>query len=343
MKREIGLGDIAQALAVLRPEDTHTARTITRMLGHDLVSAAEGRTPLATVTHSVVSRLSSPAAESVPPSAPQGRRSLPDRPATPAEDVPSVLEEVTGADTRHYPAWLEAQTPMEPGGPFPAVQSDGLAYRDHEESYVPLTVPRWAPGIFHAASQHPDATREVDVDTVLRAMLCGRVLTRVPYRRRLSSRLGVQLLLDTGPGMAPYQADRRWLRSHFRRLHSSDRLEILSFSTSPLLAGTGPRHRWSPYGPPHPGTPVVAFSDLGLTLGSEDADDPGGPAEAWRRFAALAARAGCLPLCLTPYPVAAYPAALRRSLVLIEMSRTTTASLLRNALVKRSEPRGRRW
>ncbi|MDN0196554.1 hypothetical protein [Streptomyces sp. S.PNR 29] len=343
MKREIGLGDVARALAVLRPEDPRTARAIARMLGHDLGAAAEERAPFATVTPSVASRLSSPAAEAAPPSAPQGRRTLPDRPAAPAEDVPSVLEELTVADTRHYPAWLEAQTPLVPGGPPPAVRNDGLAYRGHQESHVPLTVPRWAPGIFHAASQHPDATREVDLGAVLRAMLCGRVLTRVPYRRRLSSRLGVQLLLDMGPGMAPYQADRHWLRAHFRRLHSSDRLEILSFSTSPLLAGTGPRHRWAPYRPPHPGTPVVAFSDLGLTLGSEDGDDSDGPAEAWLRFAAMAARGGGLPLCLTPYPVTAYPAELRRSLVLIEMSRTTTASLLRHAVVKRSEPGRRRW
>ncbi|MEU6372913.1 hypothetical protein [Streptomyces sp. NPDC046909] len=191
--------------------------------------------------------------------------------------------------------------------------------------------PEWARGVMVAAVSAPVTSRRLDQRALVRKVARQQALRTVPWQRRPSARRGVQLLLDHGAGMAPFQDDRRWLRALLESVAGRDRVEVLRFSGSPprrvVRAGS---NRPELYRPPAPGTPVVLVSDLGrirppFTGGTV------APPEQWLGFIDGVLRCGCPPVCLTPFPAAAYPPSVRARVALIPFDRRISLRHAREA------------
>jgi hypothetical protein len=176
------------------------------------------------------------------------------------------------------------------------------------------------------------ASRRLDERTLGRKMSRQEGLRAVPWQRRLSTRRGVQLLLDHGAGMVPFQDDRRWLRELAGSIAGRDRVETLRFAGSPLrgVVRNDPADP-QPYRPPAPGTPVVFVSDLGRVQ-PPFAGDPGVPAHDWQDFVYQLLRSGCPAVCLTPYSSAEYSQALRDKIALIPFDRRISLRHAQEAL-----------
>ncbi|WP_158942770.1 hypothetical protein [Streptomyces sp. ERV7] len=201
-------------------------------------------------------------------------------------------------------------------------------------SHEPPWKADWARGIMFAVAATPVESREVDQRALLRGVVGRQALRAVPRRRRLSTRRGAQLLLDHGPGMAPFRDDAVWLRELVGSIAGRDRVDVLRFRGAP---GRGVvRHdplTIDPYRPPPPGTPVILFSDLGRMRPPFAGRAVAGPQE-WRDFVHTVAHSGCPVVCLTPYDSADYPALLRKKVAFVPLDRRVSLRHAREAAAR---------
>ncbi|WP_329402970.1 hypothetical protein [Streptomyces melanogenes] len=360
---ELFLGDLVRALAELRPADLATAAAMAALLGQ----GHRTPTPLPQ-SHGVravsggASRPTTVPLEGAPGGPRRGTPAPPPRAIT-AERGPRAERpepsEPEGAGPGHGGAERAVLLTHRPvdfsltaiGGPAPpATEANGAngaepgaGLPERRTAAVPLTheppwKKNWARGIMFAAVATPVESREVDQRALLRGVAGRQALRAVPRRRRLSTRRGVQLLLDHGPGMAPFRDDGLWLRDLVGSIAGRDRIEVLRFRGAP---GRGVVRQdpltIDPYRPPPPGTPVILFSDLGRMRPPFAGQGVAGPQE-WRAFVHTVAHSGCPVVCLTPYESGDYPAALRKRVAFVPLDRRVS---LRHA--QRATARVRGW
>jgi hypothetical protein len=201
--------------------------------------------------------------------------------------------------------------------PIPREDADGSATGSAPE---PLFQPEWTPALLAAvcATRAPSGPLEV-------ARLVDLAATAVPLteirRPRRTLAHGVQLLIDTGPGMMPYAQDCALLRRAVLAVVGT-RVAVLRFAGCPTRgAGTGPRP-WGRYRPPPAPTPVLLLTDLGIGRPEPPAERVG--VREWLAFADLLRRQGCDGVALVPYPRRRVPAPLRAALHVVEWDRATT-------------------
>lgn len=169
----------------------------------------------------------------------------------------------------------------------------------------------------------------VEIDACIDAFAAKRALTRIPLQWLETTRGGVQLLLDVGAGMEPYEVDVQRLPLELSRVVGSDRLEIGWFEDCPYPAGVYKPgdERPTPYRLPIAGTRVVAvtvFGARGPLPASRDI------VNGWRRLAAACRRSRLPLVVLTPVPARRLPAALSRRIAVVAWDRTTSvASVMR--------------
>ncbi|MEU2077312.1 hypothetical protein [Streptomyces sp. NPDC013489] len=177
----------------------------------------------------------------------------------------------------------------------------------------------WERGVMFAAVSTTAESTVYDQPALLRRVARQEVLLSIPRRHRLTTRRGVQLLLDHGKAMAPFQDDRGWLGELVGSVAGRDRVEALRFRGTPQrgVVRDDPRVR-EPYRPPAPGTPVVLFSDLGRMRPRFASGTAAGPTE-WRAFIDSVLHAGCPVVCVTPYRPMDYSPALRRVVAFIPL------------------------
>ncbi|RAJ71914.1 hypothetical protein K378_00738 [Streptomyces sp. Amel2xB2] len=242
----------------------------------------------------------------------RGRGLLAD--AAPSADPSADQSADPSADPLGYPA------ADQPGGPVAL------------PPYEPLWKPDWARGVMFATVSTPVASRRLDARTLSRKTARHESLRTVPWQSRPSTRRGVQLLLDHGAGMTPFQEDRRWLRELAGSIAGRDRVEVLRFRGTPLRGVVrGDPAAPQPYRPPAPGTPVVLVSDLGRAR-RPFADEPSVPAADWREFIHRLLRSGCPAVCITPFPADDYPRSLRDRVALIPFDRRISLRYAQEAL-----------
>ncbi|PKV89185.1 hypothetical protein [Streptomyces sp. TLI_146] len=360
---ELFLGDLARAVAELRPADLATAAAMAALLGQG------HRTPTALSqsdsVRAVVGGAGRPRAvrlEGASGGPLRGTSAQPPRTVTaertprPAPPEPSESEEDGAGHDGEPRAVRLAHRPVDfsltaIGGPAPPAgeangangTQPGAGLPRRRTAAVPLTheppwKKDWARGIMFAAVATPVESREVDQRALLRGVAGRQALRAVPRRRRLSTRRGVQLLLDHGPGMAPFRDDGLWLRDLVGSIAGRDRIEVLRFRGAP---GRGVVRNdpltIDPYRPPPPGTPVILFSDLGRMRPPFAGQVVAGPRE-WRAFVHTVAHSGCPVICLTPYESTDYPALLRKKVAFVPLDRRVS---LRHA--QRATARVRGW
>ncbi|MFI1171000.1 hypothetical protein [Streptomyces melanogenes] len=357
---ELFLGDLVRAMAELKPADLATAAAVAALLGQG------NRTPTApSQSHAVRAvvggagrptavrlegasggpRRSTPAPPPRAVTAERGPRAERPEPSGPEEEVPGRDGAERAVLLAHRPVDFSLTTIGVPAPPATEANGteSGPGLPERRAAAVPLAheppwKKDWARGIMFAAVATPVESREVDQRALLRGVAGRQALRSVPRRRRLSTRRGVQLLLDHGPGMAPFRDDGLWLRDLVGSIAGRDRIEVLRFRGAP---GRGVVRQdpltIDPYRPPPPGTPVILFSDLGRMRPPFAGQGVAGPQE-WRAFVHAVAHSGCPVVCLTPYDSGDYPAALRKRVAFVPLDRRVS---LRHA--QRATARVRGW
>jgi hypothetical protein len=153
--------------------------------------------------------------------------------------------------------------------------------------------------------------------------VAARRQQRAPRREvRRTLRHGVQLLVDGGPALEPFDGDVALLAEWLARVASPTGVQQLRFSTDPLVVTAPPRRgrrrpQPQPYREllPQRGCTVVVATDLGIAV-PRSGSLPAPPA-AWREHHRLVRHAGCRALYLVPYPAERWPPSLARQMPIV--------------------------
>ncbi|GAA0597912.1 hypothetical protein [Streptomyces crystallinus] len=358
---ELFLGDLVRAMAELRPADLETAAAMAALLGQGRraptalapshPARATGRGTASGAARAVrQGAVSGGPPRSSPGSAPRAVTAEGAARATPPE--PSGPQPEGLQPRGEERAVLLTERPVDfsltaIGGPARRTgaadgalgAADGTELPERSTTAVPLSheppwKADWARGIMFAVVATPVASREVDQRALLRGVAGRQALRAVPRRRRFSTRRGAQLLLDHGPGMAPFREDGVWLRELVGSVAGRDRVEVLRFRGAP---GRGVVRQdpltLDPYRPPPPGTPVILFSDLGR-MRPPFAGPGVASAQEWRDFVQAVTHSGCPVVCLTPYESTDYPAALRKKVAFVPLDRRVSLRHAREAAAR---------
>jgi hypothetical protein len=164
---------------------------------------------------------------------------------------------------------------------------------------------------------------EVDIDALLARIVTREPIDRLPWRTAPTTRLGVRLVVDHGPGMTPFRRDLRLLATALRHVIGADAVAEFAIYGDPgdLVPMSGDDHE--PFARPGMRRPILLASDLGIAGAAA-------PPRAWLRAAASATEAGCPLVVLVPYPQVRWPRWAHR-LTIVRWDRPTDAGQARRA------------
>ena len=312
----VSLRDGIVALAELRPADDSSQQAILELLG--LTRAAVSQDAPATVAPPV-SPESRPAAGAAPGAAAPPATASPATTPRPAQPLPTHVVRKQGLASVQ-PAWKT------PGAALPP------ASKASEPAPLPAIFPPLeGRGIYTAALSTRVPEGEPDLDHAVNELAHYRPLRELPRLPLRTLRRGVQLLLDTGPSMAPYAADVHALADELATLLSGAQLERLYFMRCPRRGvRESLRARGRTWPVPPRGMPVLAVSDFGIADNVDDED--AASVEEWRRFADEVRAEGHPLIGHVPFAASRWPAALTDVITLIHWSERTIASSVDRAL-----------
>jgi hypothetical protein len=186
-------------------------------------------------------------------------------------------------------------------------------------------------GLLTAALSTWNSDGPLDVERVVEMLSRLEPIRELPLETMASVRRGVQVLIDTGMAVSPFQADIDSLVDQIGDLMADDQFTRRYFNACPTrgcaVPGAGEMKPWAP--PPR-GTPVLVFGDLGIGRppGIEERATTG----EWLEFAEQASTAGCRVVALVPYGPRRWPRRLTRAVHIIHWDRRTTAAIVRRGL-----------
>ena len=351
---DASMADEVRALGWLAPLDAPTrAQVLALLRGTPLAPstpADEARAAQRAVAAPGPMQLD--AADDVAPIRPKPAPKPPPKPPpAPAAQAPSPTPppsapRATLADATTVTALPGRAAPPAPVRAMPAGAAADAA--DAADTATPLRPP--VPAAILAASHARavlsllGATRgEVnapDLPALITWLARGRPVTRVPRLQALTTRRGVQLLIDRGAAMAPLAADREQVRAGLVRLLGADRVDTLYFAGCPTRGvGPGARRSWQPdWKTPARGMPVIVIGTLGLA--GAVLDDDAAAASEWAGFAEQARAGGNPVIVLSPFGPERWPAELVRAFVWVPWSERLSAAQL-NRIRSDAESRGR--
>jgi hypothetical protein len=184
---------------------------------------------------------------------------------------------------------------------------------------------------------------DLDAAQAVELLARGQPLLDIPRLWIQSTRGGLELALDTGPGMEAYWRDTERLPDQLRSVLGPDGLEIRWFQDCPV-GGDGVLLPETldpvPYHLPPPDTLIVAVT----TFGVHGALPPPLPVLLrWHQLFTAAARAGTPIVALTPLPTHRLPAGLPRRLAVVTWDRAARVQRTTNTLrlAAHNSPRAR--
>lgn len=326
-RSQIFVDDLLRSLRALQIDSVPTAREVMRMLSlEDWHEIAASRLPIAEAKGAagpVSAELDDPlaAAEAVAAASRPTAAALPPERAEPEllvirrEEAPAV---------RPRPPWVDQVVPLARAARATSPQPDALFDPRQERALL---------GGLSACMSHDG---DLDVQRLLQDLTGGAPLRELPLQRSWSSRRGLQLLIDDGPGMAPFRADVERLWARLGELLPADRLTRLAFQGCPTRGCRVPRRKGSrPWVPPD--SAVLVVTDLGIAA-AEPSSGPCRPAE-WLAFCAMAEAAGVQLRSLIPYPAHRWPVALVGRLHPVAWDRSTSAATVRRAVAAAAQLR----
>jgi len=270
-----------------------------------------------------------------PPSPPSRPEVPPPQPGTPTPRAPERIHDQPLKAGVVSEQGHPRRSTLSPLGtrevPRPAWLSDVQAIQSRAREATramqppPIFQPTLSRAIFSAALATWVEEGEFDLPRVVHAVAYLHPLRVIPRTMLRTLRRGVHLLLDTGPGMEPFEDDLARFEVDLTSLLSSGQVERFYFSQCP---GRGVRHalqtrrlRWR--APPR-GMPVLILSDFGLS-GSPFDEDRASVVE-WQRFIREVHADGHPVVGLTPVRPSRWPVGLAEALTLIHWAERTAAS-----------------
>lgn len=319
---QIWLGDAVRVCAALAVEE-QTVERVLEMLG--LREEAEGAADLDVAT---VAPVFQPLRPRLAPAEPSRHRQ---RPQPTARDVVAprrgldAEREPTGAPLP--PAVEVTRGDRRPPRPLPSL-ADVLLPPPEGVILEPadLLDPARQRAVLTPLCSGPAPTGQPDVEALVERLARRQPLVTIPREVTVTTRRGVQLLLDHGPAMLPFWRDQQTMEGTLRRIAGPDGFEVLHFAGTPLDppgAGTGPQWTWSSYRPPLSAIPVLVLTDLGSAPSGPETPDRREVVDRWLRFATLVRSAGCPLVALVPAPVSRIPQAVRRVIAVVSWDRPT--------------------
>jgi hypothetical protein len=316
-RSQIFIADLLHSLDALGIETIDTAREVMRMLSleewHEIVSS---RTVREAADHGVV-----PSAAKAFPTLATTSAS---RSASPERGTDSTLGQIRisrvvspGAPVR--PTWLDHVTPLE------------RAVRAQSPPPESLLDPRQERALLGGLSACLGDDGNLNVERLVDSLAKGTMPQELPLQPSWTTRRGLQVLIDDGPGMAPFRGDVARVMDRLGALLSRDRLDRLSFEGSPMRGCRTPRRRGRhPWKPPVRGGAVLVLTDLGIA--AADPLSARGTIGEWLEFADVAQTAGVQLRSLVPYPSNRWPGALASRLHPVPWDRRTTVAMVRRAV-----------
>ncbi|HKB11870.1 MAG TPA: hypothetical protein VKD69_14505 [Vicinamibacterales bacterium] len=308
---DVSIGDVVRAWRRLDARTPDQRRLLAAALGFDYTAPRPrdkpaDDTPVA--TRPTVN-------DRVPPLVPKPTTPPPPR-ARPVNVPLKAIGPAEPAPQSTTPAWLRVDRPLEP---------EGVEHLVAVARHRPLFKPGWTRALVSAACAMPIADGPPDIDRLIERLSNGQPVTEVPRRQSFSLRRGMQLLVDVGENLMPFDRDVRALAHDLLAVVGRDRSRVLYFAGCPTLgAGPAARSSWRPYEAPPPGTPIVLVTDLGIARGAAGRS---AVAEAtWLAFVMLARAHDCPVVVFNPYPPPRWPAALLRQVRVLQWDRGTTAA-----------------
>ena len=305
----MSLRDKIVAAAELQPADDGTHDAILELLG---------------LARPAVKPVAAPAPAPVPP-APPPPGLKPDSPIPPVPTPTSAAQPLSGQP-------LPAQVSYKSGltSRPPAWATAGAALPRAREAGSPAPLPGIlgrleGRGIYTAALSTWVDEGEPDLDRAVNELANYRPLRQLPRLPLRTLRRGVQLLLDTGPSMAPYAMDVHALDDELGTLLSGSQMERWYFMRCPIRGvRESLRSRARVWPSPPRGMPVLAVSDFGIADNLND-EDAASVAE-WRRFAGEVRAEGHPLIGLVPFEPRRWPEPLASAITLIHWSERTIAA-----------------
>lgn len=348
---DASMADEVRALGWLAPLDAPTrAQVLALLRGTPLAPstpADEARAAQRAVAAPGPMQLD--AADDVAPIRPKPAPKPPPKPPpAPAAQAPSPTPPPSAPRATLADATTVTALPGRAAPPAPVRAMPAGAAADTADTATPLRPP--VPAAILAASHARavlsllGATRgEVNapnLPALITWLARGRPVTRVPRLQALTTRRGVQLLIDRGAAMAPLAADREQVRAGLVRLLGADRVDTLYFAGCPIRGvGPGARRSWQPeWKAPARGMPVIVIGTLGLA--GSVLDDDAAAASEWAGFAEQARVGGNPVIVLSPFGAERWPAELVRAFVWVPWSERLSAAQL-NRIRSDAESRGR--
>lgn len=324
-RSQIFLAELLRGIEKLQIRDAQVARTVLRMLSLDRLEAE----PEALRHAAAMGSGSARGPETAPPLAIE-------TPPTPAPPSPSggvrearLERRATGSATAPSPRWLAAtQALRPPAGPTPA-----------SRLFQPLFPQGQARGLLTATLATLDRDGPLDVARAVEQLAQLRPLREFPRERVTTLRLGAQVLIDAGLGLAPFRPDVDDLLARIGRVLIPEQARVRHFVGTPgrgcVADGHDEIRRWSA---PARATPILVVTDLGIgaPAGSRDR----AAVAEWLEFFDAAHIAGGPVTALVPYGPKRWPRRLAGAVRIVHWDRRTTAAAVRRTLA--AEPRAGR-
>lgn len=311
---EVGLGDLALALATLNIATDAHLRGLGRCLGLGGLSLGSVGTPKAAADPRWRHRR--PPRPAPEPKAPASVPPLPPAPpGPPAEYLEIGMEPLSPARSS------DAPRPDAPGQPAPVAAKVAAPPRE------PLFPRRTAPGVLGAAIATLQPGPRPDLDRLIAHLIGGRPFREIPRWPVPSRTRGVQVLLDRHEALTPFFADQIDLARAFERVAGSPRCEVFEFLEDPAAARACSVADPPPAWRPQPGRPVVVVTDFGL--GDAAGAVPRVSWRTWRRFAALLKRRRCPLLAVVPRAPTEWPPWVERHFIALHWDPRTRAEHVR--------------
>lgn len=178
----------------------------------------------------------------------------------------------------------------------------------------PLLRPSWTRALLACLVRRPTGRGAIDLDELIHQVIWRPPLRAIPRATRMSTRLGVQVLVDESDAMAPHAPDQAAVLHCLQRMIPANAIEVVRFYGHPLRHEVhSSRIGVGPYRAPRTGTAVLLLSDLGLGPSREQDREP----QHWLRLADEIAGARCFAAALVPVSPTRWPEALTHALAMV--------------------------
>jgi hypothetical protein len=297
----IGLAELIQTLHELNPKSDEIRALIAEALGfgwerseEPSVSMVEQKLP--TLRHDTKdNEVFSPTPELKVP-APLPDSELTELPGAMLEPIEQVDPEYQPFDDLSRDRFLASAIALEP-------TKTELHIKRPE--YQPLLLDRWFRGLMGAMLATPKTSQEVDWTVLIRDLARGKLLDRLPFRRRPTLQRGVFLFLDHSDSMQPFWRDEKQLLLRLQHFLGKTKVRR-SWVEVDIWSPKGPKLRkYSPLPNEFPEmTPLLIVSDFGI---GGDLSSSQAFLEPWLPLIDRARKNSCPIVALIPAPSFCWP------------------------------------